>query len=69
MSSGEPVFGKLKEVEIILSASTIRATVIHRFMMGQGGLLPSVEAQGAMVSVRVERDGEEGGLLDRLRQI
>ena len=70
MSGGEPVFGKPKEVEIVLSASTIRVTEIHRFiMMGQGELLPSVEAQGAMVSVRVERAGEEGGLLDRLRQM
>jgi len=69
MSGGEPVFGKLKEVEIVLSASTIRATEIHRFMMGQGELLPSVEAQGAMVSVRVERDDEGKGLLDWLRQM
>jgi len=69
MSSGEPVFGKPKEVEIVLSASTIRVTEIHQFMMGQGELLPSVEAQGAMVSVRVERAGEEGGLLDRLHQM
>ena len=36
MSSGEPVFGKLKEMEIVLSASTIQAAEIHRFMMGQG---------------------------------
>jgi len=69
MSGGKPVFGKLKEIEIVLSASTIRATEIHRFMMGQGELLPSVEAQAAMVSVRVERTGEEGGLLDRLHQM
>jgi hypothetical protein len=69
VSGGEPIFGKLKEVEIVLSASTIRATEIHRFMMGQGELLPSVEAQGAMVSVRVERGVEEEGLLDRLRQM
>ena len=68
MSSGEPVFGKLKEVEIVLSASTIQGAEIHRFMMGQGELLPSVEAQGAMVSVRVERAAEEGSL-DRLRQM
>ena len=69
MSGGEPVFGKLKEVEIGLSASTIRATEIHGFMMGQGELLPSGKVQGAMVSVRVERAGEEGGLLDWLRQM
>ena len=69
MSGGELVFGKLKEVEIVLSASTILATEIHRFMMGQGELLPSVEAQGGTVSVRVERDGEEEGLLDRLCQM
>ena len=49
-----------------MSASTILATEIHRFMMGQGELLPSVEAQGATVSVRVERDGEEEGLLDQI---
>jgi hypothetical protein len=69
MSSGEPVFGKLKEVEIVLSASTIRDTEIHRFMTGQGELLLTVETQGAMVLVRVERDGEEEGLLDRLRHM
>ena len=71
MSGGEPVFGMLKEVEIVFSASIIQATAIHRFMTRQGELLPSVIAQGAMVSVRVpvERDGEEGGLLDRLRQM
>jgi len=69
MSSGELVFGKLKDVEIVLSASTIQAAEIHRFMMGKGELLPSVEAQGAMVSVRVERGGAEEGLLDRLRQM
>jgi hypothetical protein len=69
MSSGEPVFGKLKEVEIVLSASTIGDTEIYRFMMGQGELLPSIEAQGAMVSVGVEKGGEEEGLLDRLRQM
>ena len=69
MSSGKPVFGKLKEVEIVLSAITIRAAEIHRLVMGQGELLPSVEAHGAMVSVRVERGSEEEGLLDRLRQM
>ena len=70
MSGGELVFGKLtQEVEIVLSASTIWATEIHPFMMEQGELLPSVEAQGAMVLVRVERDDEEEGLLDRLHQM
>jgi len=69
MSSGEPAFEKLKAVEIILSTSTIQAPEIHRFMMGQGELLPSVQAQGAMVSVRVEQGGEEEELLDRLRQM
>jgi hypothetical protein len=38
-----------------------RVTEIHRFMMGQGELLPSVEAQGAMVSVRVERAARKKG--------
>ena len=38
-------------------------------MMSQGEVLPSVEAQEAMVSVRVESRGEERGLLDRLRHI
>ena len=46
MSSSKPVFGKLKEVEIILSSSTIRAAEIHRFMIKQGEVLPSAEAQG-----------------------
>jgi len=69
IGSGEPVFGKLKEVEIVLSASTIPAAEIHRFVMGQGELLPSVEARGVMVSVRVERRGEERALLDQLRQM
>jgi len=44
MSRGELVFGKLKEVGIVLSASTIQAAEIHLFMMEQGELLPSVEA-------------------------
>ena len=35
MSNGEPVFGKLKEVEIVLSASAIPAAEIHEFMMRQ----------------------------------
>jgi hypothetical protein len=69
MSSGEPVFGKLKAVEIVLSASTIQALEIHRFMMGHGELFPSVQAQGALISVRVEQGGEEEELLDRLRQM
>jgi len=69
MSAGKLVFGMLKEVEIAFSASIIRAMEIHRFMTRQGELLPSVIAQGGMILVRVERDGEEGGLLDRLRQI
>jgi len=69
MSGGKPVFGKLKEVEFILPASTIWATEIHQLMTGQGELLPSVEAQGAMVLVRMERDGEKEGLLDRLHQM
>jgi hypothetical protein len=68
MNGGEPVFGKLKEVEIVVSPSTIPTMEIRRFMMEQRELLPSVEAQGTMVSIRVERDSEEGGLLDRLRQ-
>ena len=67
IGSGEPVFGKLKEVEIVLSANTIPAAEIHRFVMGQGELLPSVEVRGVMVSVRVESRGE--GLLDQLRQM
>ena len=61
MSGGEPVFGNMKEVEIVLSASIIRTTEIHRFMTGQGELLPSIEAQGEMVSVRVERATREKG--------
>ena len=69
MNSGGPVFGKLKEVEIVLSASTIPAAEIHRFVMGQGKLLPNVEAREVMISVRVERGREERGLLDRLRQM
>ena len=69
MSGGEPVFGKLKEVEIVLSASTIWATEIHPFMMEQGELLPSVEAQGAIVLVRVERNDKEEGLLNWLHQM
>jgi hypothetical protein len=69
MRGGEPVNGKLKEVEIVLSASTIPAVEIHRFMMEQRELLASVEARGAMVSVRAEKGGEEEGLLDRLRQM
>ena len=32
-------------------------------------LLPSVEAQGAMVSVRVERGVEDEGLLPQLHQM
>ena len=35
MSGGEPVYGKLKEVELVLSASAIPAVDIHRFMMEQ----------------------------------
>ena len=70
MSGGKPVFGKPKEVEIVLSVSTIWVTEIHQFiMMGQGEFFPSVEAQGEMASVRVERASEEGGLLDWLRQM
>jgi hypothetical protein len=66
MSDGKPVFGKLKEVETVLSASAIPAAEIHGFIMRQGELLPTVEAQGVMVSVRLD---EELGLLDRLRQM
>jgi len=69
MSGGVPVFGNLQEVEIVLSTSTMAAPEIRRFAMGKGELLPSVEARGVMVSVRVERRGEERGLLDRLRQM
>ena len=46
MGSGEPVFGYRRGVEIVLSASTIPAAQIHRFVMGQGKLLPSVDARG-----------------------
>ena len=56
-------------MEIVLSANTIPAAEIHRFVMGQGELLPSVEARGVMVSVRVESSGEGRGLLDQLRQM
>jgi hypothetical protein len=69
MSSGEQVFGKLKEVEIILPASTIPTADIYRFVMGQEELLPSVEVQGMTVTVIVERHSEERGLLDLLHQI
>jgi hypothetical protein len=69
MRGGEPVYEKLKEVDIVLSAITIRAVEIRQFMMEQRELLPSVEEQGAMVSVRVERGGEEEALLDRLHQM
>ena len=68
MSGGEPVFGMLKEVEIILSASTIRDTEIHRFMTGQGELLPSVVAGGDGIG-KGGKGREQGGLLDRLRQM
>lgn len=69
LGSGESIFGNLKEVEVILSASTIPTTEIHRVMMGKGELLPSVEARGVVLTVRVEKGGEERGLLDRLRQM
>jgi hypothetical protein len=69
MSSGEQVFGKLKEVEIVLPVSTIPTADIHRFVMGQEELLPSVKVQGVTVTVRVERHSEESGLLDLLHQI
>jgi hypothetical protein len=69
MSGGVPVFGSLKEVELVLSTSTMAAAEIQRFAMGKGELLPTIEARGVMVSVRVERRGEERGLLDRLRQM
>jgi len=46
MGSGQPVFGNLQEVEIILSANTIPVEEIHRFVMEQGELLPNVDARG-----------------------
>jgi hypothetical protein len=69
MGGSNPVFGYLKEVEIILSVSAIPAPEIRRFVMGQQELLPSVEARGVMVLVRVDKGREESGLLDRLRQM
>jgi hypothetical protein len=69
MGSGEPVFGHLKEVEIVLSVSAIPAPEIPRFVMRQKELLPRVEARGVMVSVRVGKGCEESGLLDWLRQM
>ena len=60
MGSGEPVFGNLQEVEIVLSASTIPAADMHRLVMGQGELLLSVETPGVVVSVRVEKRSEGG---------
>ena len=38
-------------------------------MMEQRELLPSIEAQGAMVLVGVERGVEDKGLLDQLHQM
>jgi len=38
-------------------------------MVEKGELLPSVEARGVMLTVKVEKGGEERGLLDRLRQM
>jgi len=67
MGDGEPVFGNLKEVEIVLSVSAISAPEILRFVMEQVELLPSVEARG--VTVRVGKGCEENRLLDRLRQM
>ena len=69
MGSGEPLFGNLKEVEIVLSVSAIPAREISRFVMGQKELLPGVEAHGVMISVRTEKGRGESGLLDRLRQM
>jgi hypothetical protein len=69
MGSGEPVFGHLKEVEIVLSVSAMSASEIPRFVMRQKELLPSVEARGVMISVRVDKGCEESGLLDWLRQM
>jgi hypothetical protein len=67
--SGEPIFGNLKEVEIVLSASTIHPAEICRLTLGKGEFLPSVEARRVMVTVKVDKRGEERGLLDRLRQM
>ena len=69
MGSGEPVFGNLKEVEIVLSVNARPAPEIPQFVMGQEELLPNVEARGVMVSVRTEKGRGESGLLDRLRQM
>lgn len=52
-----------------MSASTITAGEIHQFVMGQGELLPSIEARGVTVSIRVDEDREQIRLLDRLRQM
>jgi len=61
MGSAEPVFGKLKEVEILLSASTIPAAEIQ--------LLPSIKARVVVMLIKVERRGEETGSLEWLHHM
>jgi hypothetical protein len=69
MGSGEPLFGRLKEVEIVLSVNDISAPDIPRLLMKQKELLPSVEARGVMISVRLDKGHGERELLGWLRQM
>ena len=64
----EPIFGNLKEVEIVLAASTVMPQEIDMFMVAKEELLPVVKARGVVVTVRVD-EADEKRLLDRLREM
>jgi hypothetical protein len=64
----ETIFGNLKEVEIVLSSSTIMLDAIDRFMGAKEELLPGVKARGVVVTARME-ETDEKRLLDWLREM
>jgi len=62
-------FAKLKEVEVVLSTGTISPADIRWIMARKGELLPSVEARGVTLTVKVGRSREETELLHQLREM
>jgi len=62
-------FAKLKEVEVVLSSGTISPVEIRWVTARKGELLPSVEAQGVALTMKVRRSREEMGLLHQLREM